>query len=477
MSILNHQVAIYKYFEIISSIPRGSKNEKAISDYLVVFAKNHQLQYVQDDIGNVIIYKAGTKGYENHPTVMLQGHMDMVCEKNKDVEFDFEHDPLQLYIDEGWLKAKGTTLGADDGYAVSYMLAILESEHYAHPPLECVFTVQEEIGLIGVKNLKAEYFQAKKLIGMDSGGENKTTISCSGGRRNCITKSMILIPSHFNTFQFSIKGLLGGHSGHFISKERGNAIKIMSRFLKQLSHETTIYLVSMDGGLKENAIPRECDVIFAADISLKWLEHLIQKIYQNIYEEFQYSDQGLTYHVSQITRAKTTCDAITSQELIDLLYILPCGMHHHSMVIPGLTTCSNNIGVVSLKDDHLEIFSTIRSPMTSLREYIAEQFYLIASLYHATSQDRADYPGWNYEGESPLRELYKQVIREKLGKELLTNASHGGIEVGVLKGLLPELDIITLGPISENAHTPDERMNLASFEKMFDVLVDLLSKL
>lgn len=477
MNVLNHDKPIHKYFETITRIPRGSKNEKQMSNYLVNFAKEHQLDYIQDEIGNVIIYKKGSIGYEEHPTVMLQGHMDMVCEKNRDIDFDFEHDALNLYIEDGWLKAKGTTLGADDGYAISYMLSILESDVYAHPPLECVFTVQEEIGLIGAKNLKAEYFQSQRLIGMDSGGENQTTISCSGGRRNQITKVMNCINSNMNTFQLTINGLQGGHSGHCINKERGNAIKIMARILKELNNETTIHLIKIDGGLKENAIPRECEVIFAADISLKWLEHLLKKIYKDIYEEFQYSDQGLHFHISQLSKADKVCDKQTSQEVIDLLMALPNGMHNHSMVISGLVTCSNNIGVIHLENEHLEIQSSIRSPIQEMRDYISQQYSIIAHLCHAQSEDRADYPGWNYEGESQMRSLYEKVIQEKLNKPLETIASHGGIEVGVLKGLIPNLDIITLGPLCKNAHTPDEQMNLASFEKMFDVLVSLLAQL
>lgn len=478
MSVLDQNQAIMRYFEEISSIPRGTYNEKGISDYLVNFAKKHDLKYFQDDMYNVIIYKEGSQGYEDHPVLMLQGHMDMVCEKNNDCHHDFEHDPLDLYIEDGWLKAKGTTLGADDGYAIAYMLAILESDTIAHPPLDCVFTVQEEVGLFGANHLKAANLRAQRMIGMDTGGENVTCVSSSGGRRTTILKPLVKQFNDKNTYTLSITGLLGGHSGGFIDKERGNANKLAFRMLKRLSEVFDIYLVNVVGGLKENAIPRECVVTFSSDASLFDLKKILDKVSQDIRFELEFSDPHFEYTLELLQEKSPFCyDLQSSKEAITLVYLCPNGLKAKSMVIEGLTTVSLNLGVIRLENDVFQCFYSIRSPIMSAKEELTYEIETLASLLNATVESKADYPGWNYEKNSVMREMLRNIIKDELHVTMEEKASHGGLEIGILKGLIPELDIVTLGPICEGAHTPDEKMNLASFEKMFNVLKIFLAKL
>ncbi len=475
---MEKDTAIYKYFKEISKIPRGSYHEEKISQYIVEFALKHHLQYYQDDMYNVIIYKDASSGYEDHEPVMLQAHMDMVWEKEDDCDIDFMNDSIDVYEEDGWLKAHGTTLGADDGYGVAYMLAILEDDTLAHPPLDCVFTVQEEIGLCGVKNLKAENIRAHKMIGLDSGGEISTCISSSGGLRCQVNKSLIRKDNSYNTFKLSISGLLGGHSGHFIDKGRGNANKIAIRMLQHLSDEIDVYLVDVIGGSKENAIPRFCEVTFACDTSIKYIDLIFHQIYKNMQVEYEHSDPNITYHLEQIPqKAAYSYDLQTSKEAINLIYLLPNGFKAKSMVIDNLTTVSLNLGVITIKDDILKACYQIRSPMQSAKEELAYEIGMLSKLFNASIIKESDYPGWNYETHSPMRQLFKQVIQEELHEELIEEATHGGLEIGVLKGLIPDLDIVTMGPISYNAHTPNETMNLESFQKMYHVLTTYLSKL
>ena len=295
MSVLDQNIAIFKYFEEISKIPHGSFHEEKIADYVENFAKEHNFKYVRDDMNNVIIYKDATPGYENHDTVMLQAHMDMVCEKNKDVDFDFETDALNLYVEDGWLKAKGTTLGADDGFGVSYMLAILSDDTLKHPNLECVFTVQEEVGLLGSINLKKEYFNAKKMIGLDGGGEISTCTTTSGGRYAYVDKTCTFEEVNKPTYKLIVKGLDGGHSGACIDQEKGNSIKILFRVLQTLKD---LQIVSVNGGLKENAIPREAEATFVSDIKPN-----IDSIVKDLKTEFEFSDSKLDIQLEETEKA------------------------------------------------------------------------------------------------------------------------------------------------------------------------------
>lgn len=468
MSVLDENTRIYKYFEDISKIPHGSFHEEKIADYVEDFAKSHSLDFVRDDMNNVIIYKPATTGYEDHDVVMLQAHMDMVCEKNNDVDFDFEKDALQLYVEDGWLKAKGTTLGADDGFGVSYMLSILEDDTLKHPALECVFTVQEEVGLLGSIHLKKEYFKAKKMIGLDGGGEVSTCTTTSGGRYAFVKKECAQEKVNLPTYKLVVKGLDGGHSGGCIDQEKGNSIKILFRVLQTLKD---IQIVSVEGGLKENAIPREAQAIFVSSTKPE-----IHQIVKDIKEEFEFSDANLDIQLEETEKVSKAFTKQDTKELIALYYLLPNGFQHKSMAIEGLTVASLNLGKLRTNGTVVECAFCIRSPLESMKDEMANKIRMIAKLCHASEYENTNFPGWNFQANSPLRDTLQKVL-EKQGVEMKTEATHGGMETGILKGLLPDLDIITYGPIAQGCHTPEEKLNLESFKRAYKNLCDLIAEL
>ena len=478
MEKLNTEYRIGYYFNEISKIPHGSFNEEAISDYLINFASMHKLEYFTDDLHNVIIYKPATKGYENHDTLMLQGHMDMVCEKNKDSDHDFDLDPLNIYVEDGMLKADKTTLGADDGVALCYMLAILEDDTLKHPALECVFTVQEEVGLIGAMNLKAEQLHAKRMIGLDSEDETGVTTSSSGGRRVIIKKPITKTTSSKYSYQLMVKGLLGGHSGEVISHERGNANKIMARLFFYLSKDNIDYqLASFEGGLKENAIARECVTTFTSNKDLDTIYNSINQQVLYLQEELAYSDKNIEVELSAIDEINEAVDETTSKDIITMMYLMPNGFLHKSMMMEDLTTVSLNMGVVQMKEDSFNVYYSLRSPMFSYREEMSNQLEIISNTYGATYRISNDYNGWNYDANSTLRKQLIDFVKSSEGIVLKEFATHGGLETGIFKGIIPDLDIVTMGPNMHDIHSPDERLEIDSFLKCYQRLVNFIETL
>ncbi|MBQ2509753.1 MAG: beta-Ala-His dipeptidase [Erysipelotrichaceae bacterium] len=464
------------YFNEISKIPRGSRNEKAISDYVVNFAKQRGYHYLQDDTYNVIVDMPASPGYENSETVLLQAHMDMVCEKNKDVEHDFEKDPLDLYVDEeGWLCARGTTLGADDGMGVAYMLAILDDPSLKHPPLQCVFTTMEEIGLLGALNLKREYFHGTRYINLDEGGEVQTCTTSSGGARTVMSKKLTYLPNEDPAYRLEIRGLKGGHSAGCIHLEPGNAILLAARVLETLSRTYDIRLVDYNGGMKFNAIPRESDIVFTTSADYGQLKKNAEKCFTEIAAELQYSDAG--FH-GGIVKADTAEKALSTEEtsrILQFLTVIPNGLLHHSMAIKGLSTASLNAGVIRIDDGVLYVDDLIRSAAKSHGDTIIRQLEILSPLFGFKFELSDRYLGWDFEKDSKMREILREVLKEK-GIKMKEIAIHGGLECGVFKGLIPELDIVTYGPIGEGMHTPDERLNLASFDRAYENLLKILEK-
>lgn len=475
MAVLDSNKAIHRYFEEIASIPHGSFHEEKIADYIESFAKRLQLTYIRDEMHNMIIYKPASKGYEEHPAVMLQGHMDMVNEKNHDSNHDFDNDPLDLYIEDGYLKARGTTLGADDGCGVVYMLAILADTSLKHPDLECVFTVQEEVGLHGAMNIQAKDIHARRMIGLDSGHESEVCTSSSGGRRVVISRYVALESNSKPTYKLVVDGLLGGHSGGEIDKERGNANKIAVRTLFHLlKHDIDVNIISIFGGLKENAIARECQIIFNSASSLESIQEVVAKVNQDVRFELEFSDGNVEIDVEPYQKTVNALSSKVSKEIIEMLYVVPDGFRNKSMVIEGLTTVSLNMGVVRLEDNYVKAYFSIRSPMESAREELSNQLSCIATAYHCEYDVNNDYPGWQYDAHSNLRKQWLDFVFQREGVTLQSEASHGGLETGIFKGILPDLDIVTMGPNMQYIHTPDEQLELASFEKCYDRLVGFL---
>lgn len=466
---------IDQYFKEISMIPRGSYNEKAICDYVEEFASKRNLKYIRDEMHNIIIYKDATSGYEDHETIMLEAHMDMVCEKNNDSNHDFINDPIELIEKDGFLYANKTTLGADDGVGVCYMLAILDDNSLKHPALECVFTVQEEVGLNGAMNLKKDYFKAKKMIGLDSGDEKVVTVSCSGGRRVSINKELNYESNDLKAYSLTVGGLQGGHSGGMIHLEKGNANVIMTRLYYQfIINGIDFKLGSLKGGLKDNAIARECVSSFASNSDFAKIEEIVLKVENELKEELKESDENVYLEINTTSLDKVLSND-DSKDIITMMYLMPNGFQHKSLKM-DLTNVSLNMGVVEM-NDKLHICYSLRSPMLSAKTEMSNKLSLIASLFNAEYVLENDYPGWNYEENSMLRKVYIDYVKETEGVVLTEEGTHGGLETGIIKGLIEDLDIITLGPDMFDIHSPSERLDIASYHRCYDRLVGLLARL
>ena len=476
MHVLDHNKLHQKYFEEISQIPRASCKEEKCADYLVEFAKEHGLKYKRDELHNVIIYKPASKGYEDHGAVILQGHSDMVCEKNADCDHNFDTDPIALYIEDGMLKAKGTTLGADNGVGCAYMLAVLAKD-IPHPALECVFTVQEEIGLIGAFALKAEDFTAKKYINLDYGAGGKGTgITSAGGEMIGLRKMVEFEECEGQAYRLFVTGLKGGHSGACIGMERGNALKICGRILKEISGSCDVSIVKLDGGLKNNAIPRECEAVFVSNAKEEEIRKAFQQMEAVIRNEIRFQEPDFEVSIEKTEGGLAICEEI-SAEIVDLMYLLPTGLRHKSMEIEDLPTASENLASVRCGADYVEFQYSLRAEKESLRDMMEKEICMLAEIFEMTIDVYNKFPSWEYNPESPMRELLREVFKEEKNEEMEVVATHGGLECGVFCDLIPGLDVVTLGAAAEGAHTPQEQMDLASFDQMFDVLAAYLKKL
>jgi len=464
------------YFNEITKIPHGSDNEEQLSNYLVQFAKEHKLKYKQDDMFNVIIYKSCTTGYQSAAPLMIQAHMDMVCEKNKNSNHDFTKDPLKLVCEDGILSAEGTTLGADDGTGVAYMLAILADEELPHPTLECVFTVQEETGLYGSMNLKKADISSHRMVSLDGGGETNTLLSSAGGCRDHVVKKLVFVDNECPTYRLAVGGLLGGHSGGEIHKEKGNANKLVMRVIKEAMIEgAKINIVSYEGGLKENAIPREAEIVFASCTAQSKLQAYFDKSASAIKEELEFSDAGFKLEFIKIETAKHCLSDQCNTEVCNLVYLLPNGFKARSMAIEGLTITSLNLGVVETIGDELVLSISIRSALNSGIENLIREIACLTEVFGASYSIHAHYPGWNYSEVSPMRDTLAQVIDELYDVKLEVIAAHGGCECGVFKAMYNDMDIVSIGPKAKYIHTPDEELDLASFDRTYQILSTFVS--
>lgn len=471
---------IKSFFKQISEIPRASYQEKRISDYLVAFAQERKLKVRQDEKLNVVIFKDATPGYESHPVVLLQSHIDMVAEKNMDSDHDFDNDPIELIEHEdGWLSANKTTLGADDGAGVAYMLAILDDTTLKHPSLECVFTVEEEVGMGGVLALDTSDLKATRMIGLDSSGENSLTISSSGGNRGVLSYKFKYERTYKHQIIVQVRGLKGGHSGVEIDQGRANAAKLAGGVLQNVLKKYDVGFTSMHGGLKDNAIMRECDLVLGVreeEVTgiIEVIEQL-EKKYQKVYIE---TEEGLRFDVVSDVKDCYTTSIDTSKEIAKLVTLLPFGYFQKSPALNDLVISSMNIGRVETSEDEISIGLSMRSPNAFTLSQINDQVAIIADLCNASISFTDGYPGWEYNPVSPLREIMNEAYQElHNGESMLFEATHGGLELGVFKDKLKDLDIVAIGPIMEDIHTPDERLFMPSFERVYNHLVATLAKL
>lgn len=469
--------AVFHYFEEMTKIPRESGNEAAISEYLVNFAKAHQLDYVQEPCKNVIINKPATKGYETAPRVILQGHMDMVCVKEDDLDFNFETDALPIYVDGDWLRTKGTTLGADNGIAVAMSLAILADETLEHPALTVLVTTEEETGMDGVMALDPANVSGDILINIDSEEEGFALASCAGGVRNSLKLPIewtILKEAGFVTYEVVISGLKGGHSGSEIDKGRANANKLMGRLLNEL-HGLDGHLSQVFGGEKMNAISkRALATVTLPSNNVETLKEKVQAFEDMVRAEFAVTDPEITVTVTEKELITKVFTEKTATNLEYILKLIPYGPQTMSANIKGLVESSTNPGVVEMFDHEIEINSAIRSSVSTLKAEMNQRIQAIADLTGATVELIADYPEWQFAPESKVREVMKEVYQQMYGKELQISAIHAGLECGFLSQKLGNIDMISIGPDITGAHTPKESLSISSTERVYQFLCEVL---
>lgn len=468
---------IYRFFEEISAIPRASGNEAAIAAYLKRFAEERGLWVKVDASNNVIIKKPGSKGCEHLPAVMLQGHLDMVPESAPGVKHDWQKDPLKLKVDGDLLTADGTTLGADDGYAVAYMMAILDRQNLVHPPLECVFTAMEETGLIGAMALAGSDLSATRMIGMDAGGEGGFLASSAGGHGVVLTVPAHWQPATGDALLIRIGGLSGGHSGAMIDKERGNAIKLMGRVLREVSRTVRFGIASIVGGAADNVIPKECDcVIVLASGDAAKAREVVARVEAELKVELRDSDGGVAIELGAAAPERVLDDAAT-RSLTRLCHMLPNGVMAKSMVFAGLVTGSQNLGTIRTEADQIVLHVSIRFAEDTLGDYLSTVVADIAEACGARYERTEGYPAFAYNPDSKLRQLAMDFYKEVTGEEGRIMTVHGGTETGVFLKLLPGLDIIGTGCKTADVHTARESMDLASFARAFSFLIRLLERM
>lgn len=471
--------SIFTYFEEISNVPRCSGNEKGISDYLVSFAKKHNLEVIQDDVYNVIIKKPATQGFENAPGVILQGHMDMVCVKTKDKVHDFTKDPIKLKYMDDMVYADGTSLGADNGIAVAMAMAVLTDENAKHPFLEVIITVDEESGMTGAKNINPDYITGKTMINLDSEEEGKLLVSCAGGLRTAIDVDgdWENASSESKNFTIRVNGLLGGHSGIDIDKERGNANKILGRILSDIYSKAAFGLAHLAGGSKDNVIPSEAEATILISLDkLHIIEEKIIKWNKILKNEYKVSDPDVTVTLEEPTTIYKKVSSVT-EEVLNLLVAVPNGMQAMSTSIDGLVESSSNLGVLTTTEKGFRLTFSIRSSVSSRKDRIKEQIKAIAKLSGVDFVANSEYPSWEYNPNSEIREICIRVYNEMYGKEPEIVAFHAGVECGLFGEKFPDLDMISMGADAFDAHTTNEHVSISSTNRTYEYLLAILEQL
>lgn len=468
---------VFYYFEELCKIPHGSGNTKQISDYLVSFAKEHGLEYVQDEMNNVVIYKPATEGYEDAPAVILQGHMDMVCEKRPDVDHDFTKDPLNISVKDGYVTANGTTLGGDDGIAVAYGLALLESKELAHPALEVLITVDEEIGLLGAEGFDCSALKGKRLINLDSEAEGSLWISCAGGLSGISTIPVQRVEAEGQKAAVKITGLMGGHSGAEIDKKRANANVLMGRFLYTLQKEAAYEIISLAGGQKDNAITREADAeLLVEDVNA--VKACAEKVQKGFREEYAGTDEGITIEITDLGASSARVLHPTSREkVLFFLMEVPFGIQKMSGSIDGLVETSTNIGIVKLGEDEFLGSSSVRSSVEAAGAALSDKICYLTEFLGGDYTVQGAYPAWEYRKDSPLRDQMVEVYEEMYGEKPNVVAIHAGLECGLFYKKIEGLDCVSLGPNMKDIHTSEEVLDIASTERVWKYLVKVLESL
>ena len=470
---------VFHYFEEICKIPHGSGNTRQISDYLVQFAKNHDLKYIQDEMNNVVIYKPGTAGYENAPTVIVQGHMDMVCEKRPDVDHDFIKDGLNLSVEGDYVSANGTTLGGDDGIAVAYGLALLESDTIAHPPLEVFITVDEEIGLLGAVGFDCSVLKGRRFINLDSEAEGSLWISCAGGLSGISHIPVTRLEAKGEKLTVKISGLMGGHSGAEIDKNRANANSLLGKFLHGLDAKAGYELISVQGGQKDNAITRESIAeLLTVKENVEAVKEYAASMQTAWREEYTGTDEGITVTVTEEGEQDAKVLHPTSKEkvvffLVNVLY----GVQKMSGTIKGLVETSTNIGILKTSENEVLGSSSIRSSVETARDALSDKIEYLTEFLGGEYERQGVYPAWEYRKDSPLRDKMVEVYEEMYGQKPNVVAIHAGLECGLFYKKMEGLDCVSLGPDMKDIHTSEEVLSISSTERVWKYLVKVLGAL
>ncbi len=479
---------VFESFENICKIPRCSGNEKVISDYLVKFAKDNNLKVIQDESLNVVIKKPGTRGYENAPTVILQGHMDMVCLKDEGIKHDFNKDAIECIVEDDFIKAKGTTLGADNGIAIAYFLAILNSKEIPHPPLEILLTTGEETGMKGASNISKQYLNLNGtlLMNLDSEMEGTLIIGCAGGitaeiKLKTNAEDMEIVKNDQSFYKIVINGLEGGHSGIEINKGRGNSNKIIGRILYDLENLVDYRILEINGGVQNNVIPKKTEAIIYIknnnDEKID-LSGFLKKWNNILKNELSTSDpmvnldiEKIDIHTNKVLNKKTT------KKIVSLLQLIPNGIQTMSAEIEGLVESSSNLGVIKTLNRSIVFDSSIRSSVRSLKQDIMDKFKTITELMNAEVKFTDDYPEWQLKPNSKLKKICEETYIKKYGNKPELMVVHAGLECGFLKEKLGDIDMVSFGPNIYDAHTTKERLSISSAKRTWEYLLMILEKI
>ncbi|MEA2105786.1 MAG: aminoacyl-histidine dipeptidase [Bacteroidota bacterium] len=477
---LNPKV-VWSYFEDICQVPRPSKKEEKIIQFLLDFAKEHNLEAKRDDIGNILIKKAATPGKEKVKTVVLQSHIDMVCEANEGTNHDFDKDPIQPVIDGNWVKAKGTTLGADDGIGVAAQMALLTSTDIEHGPIECLFTVDEETGLTGAFALKPGFFDGKILINLDSEDEGELFIGCAGGVDTLATFEYDTekVPEQHTSFKVSVTGLNGGHSGDEIDKGLGNSVKIMNRFLWNAFNKFDIRIGEFEGGKARNAIPREAFAHITVHKDEKdELLNYFNEYAPAIKSELSITEPKLELSIEEAVLPEVVIDEDTQFALLNGLYACPHGVYAMSREIDGLVETSTNLASIKfIENNQIFITTSQRSSVDTAKQDIASKVESVFRLAGAKIKHSDGYPGWRPNTNSEIMKITEQSYKKLFNEEPIVRAIHAGLECGLFLEKYPYLDMISFGPTIKGAHTPEERIDIETTEKFWDLLLDVLKNI
>jgi dipeptidase D len=468
---------VWQSFEELTKIPRPSKKEEKVLEFLKNWAKKNNLQFKQDEAGNLVIKKPATKGMENRIPVALQGHVDMVCEKNSDVEFDFDNDPIQAYVDGDFVKAKGTTLGADNGIGVAMGMAVMLSDNVAHPPLELLLTVDEETGLTGANRLATDMLDAKILMNIDSEEEDAFTIGCAGGV-NTIGKYLYVadkVPDESATYKINVKGLMGGHSGINIHEGRGNAIALLTRIVWKLVNKMNARIVSIDAPGKHNAIPREAfAVVMVKNAALKDFKEYVDECIERMGREYKTKEPDLKIEYKEVEKPSRVMEINAAKKFINSLLVIPHGVFRMSPDIPGLVQTSTNLAVVITSEKEITVLTSQRSSLESEKQHLANKVRASMELGGAEVESSDGYPSWEPNVNSQILHVSEEVYKKVFGKAPQIVAIHAGLECGLVGEKYPGMDMISFGPNLFDVHTPSEKVQISSVQKIWNFLIELL---